>query len=45
MSDLALVIFAGIVAAIYLVSDHMSSKPRINETERKIIERLIEHER
>ena len=45
MSDLALIIFAGIVAAIYLVSDHTSSKPRVNETEREIIEMMIEHDR
>ena len=42
MSDLALMIFAGITAVLYLVSDHMSSKPRINETEREIIERMVE---
>lgn len=42
MSDLALVIFAGIVAALYLVSDHISSKPRVNEIEREIIERMVE---
>lgn len=42
MSDLALIIFACIVTILYLVSDHMSSKPRINETEREIIERMVE---